>query len=102
MMLIRKHLKQSLDDTVAGCVNTVGVNLNTASEQLLAYVSGLGPRLAANIVEYRNANGAILSRSALKKVPRLGSQGVRAGGGLFTHPGCGESVGWERCASREV
>ena len=65
-------LKQSLDRTVESCVNTVGVNLNTASIHLLTYVSGLGPTLAKNIVEYRNDNGAFTSRAQLKKVPRLG------------------------------
>ena len=65
-------LKQSLDRTVESCVNTVGVNLNTASIHLLTYVSGLGPTLAKNIVEYRKANGPFTSRAQLKKVPRLG------------------------------
>lgn len=65
-------LKQSLDRTVESCVNTVGVNLNTASIHLLTYVSGLGPTLAKNIVEYRKENGPFASRAQLKKVPRLG------------------------------
>ena len=65
-------LKHSLDQTVESCVNQVGVNLNTASQHLLMYVSGLGPTLAKNIVEYRKANGAFTSRNQLKKVPRLG------------------------------
>ncbi|MEE1315847.1 MAG: helix-hairpin-helix domain-containing protein, partial [Prevotella sp.] len=65
-------LRQSLDRTVESCVNTVGVDLNTASVHLLTYVSGLGPSLAKNIVEYRKANGAFTSRAQLKKVPRLG------------------------------
>ena len=65
-------LKQSLDDAVAGCVNAVGVELNSASIELLTYVSGLGPKLAENIVEYRNANGAFKSRAELKKVKGLG------------------------------
>jgi len=65
-------LKKSLDATVISCVNSVGVELNTASRELLSYVSGLGPVLAKNIVDYRNANGAFPSRAALKKVPRLG------------------------------
>ena len=65
-------LKESLDRTVESCVNSVGVNLNTASVHLLTYVSGLGPTLAKNIVEYRKANGAFISRAQLKKVPRLG------------------------------
>lgn len=66
------ELKKSLDRTVEMCVNSVGVDLNTASIHLLTYVSGLGPTLAKNIVEYRKENGAFISRSQLKKVPRLG------------------------------
>ena len=65
-------LKHSLDQTVESCVNNVGVNLNTASQHLLMYVSGLGPVLAKNIVDYRRDNGAFTSRAQLKKVPRLG------------------------------
>ena len=65
-------LKRSLDQTVESCVNTVGVNLNTASQHLLMYVSGLGPTLAKNIVDYRSEHGPFASRAALKKVPRLG------------------------------
>ena len=65
-------LKKSLDLTVESCVNSVGVDLNTASQHLLTYVSGLGPTLAKNIVEYRRSNGAFTSRSQLMKVPRLG------------------------------
>ena len=65
-------LKRSLDQTVESCVNSVGVNLNTASIHLLTYVSGLGPALAKNIVDYRRENGAFTSRAQLKKVPRLG------------------------------
>jgi len=68
----QRALKQSLDDVVASCVNAVGVEVNTASEQLLTYVSGLGPQLARNIVTYRNENGPFGSRRELKKVPRLG------------------------------
>ena len=65
-------LKQALDDVVVSCVNGVGVDVNRASVQLLTYVSGLGPRLAQNIVQYRNENGPFTSRKSLKKVPRLG------------------------------
>ena len=65
-------LKHQLDQTVESCVNQVGVNLNTASSHLLQYVSGLGPALAKNIVDYRREHGAFTSRSQLKKVPRLG------------------------------
>jgi uncharacterized protein len=66
------ELQKTLDDTVINCVNAVGVELNSASAELLTYVSGLGPKLAANIVEYRTANGAFKSRSELKKVSGLG------------------------------
>ena len=66
------QLKASLDRTVESCVNSVGVDLNTASIHLLTYVSGLGPTLAKNIVDYRKENGAFTSRTQLKKVPRLG------------------------------
>ena len=67
-------LKESLDRTVERCVNAVGINLNTASKHLLTYVSGLGPSLAQNIVQYRAENGTFPSRAALKKVPRLGDK----------------------------
>ena len=66
----QNKLQKSLDDVVSSSVNAVGVELNTASKQLLSYVSGLGPQLAQNIIEYRNANGAFKSRSELKKVTR--------------------------------
>ena len=68
----QNKLKHTLDQTVESCVNLVGVNLNTASRHLLTYVSGLGPVLAQNIVDYRKENGAFSSRAQLKKVPRLG------------------------------
>lgn len=68
----QSQLKASLDRTVESCVNLVGVDVNTASQHLLTYVSGLGPTLAKNIVEYRKENGAFTSRAQLKKVPRLG------------------------------
>lgn len=67
-------LGKSLDDTVMSCVNAVGVEVNTASKQLLAYVSGIGPALAQNIIDHRNKNGAFASREKLKKVPRLGEK----------------------------
>jgi uncharacterized protein len=67
-------LKEKLDNTVESCVNSVGVNLNTASSYLLSYVSGIGPALAENIVEYRTANGAYRSRRELLKVKRLGDK----------------------------
>lgn len=67
-------LKEKLDNVVESCVNSVGVNLNTASPYILAYVSGIGPSLAENIVAYRSANGGFKSRAELKKVPRLGAK----------------------------
>ncbi|WPQ62170.1 Tex family protein [Chitinophaga sancti] len=70
----QSQLKQSLDRVVVSCVNNVGVNLNTASKHLLAYVSGLGPSLAENIVKYRKENGAFSNRLQLKKVTRLGEK----------------------------
>ena len=79
----QKALKQRLDDVVVSCVNQVGVELNTASPELLSYVSGLGPRLAHAIVEYRNSNGPFASRSALKKVPRLGPRAFEQGAGFL-------------------
>ncbi len=76
-------LKRSLDDVVISCVNGVGVELNTASKQLMAYVSGLGPALAANIVAYRNENGPFKSRAELKKVPRLGEKAFEQAAGFL-------------------
>lgn len=76
-------LKRSLDDVVVSCVNGVGVELNTASKQLLAYVSGLGPVLAANIVAHRNENGPFKSRADLKKVPRLGEKAFEQAAGFL-------------------
>ena len=67
-------LKHGLDTVVESCVNHVGVNLNTASKHLLTYISGLGPQLAKNIVEYRRDNGDFISRSQIKKIPRLGEK----------------------------
>jgi uncharacterized protein len=81
-------LKRCLDDVVMSCVNGVGVELNTASKQLLAYVSGLGPALAENIVAYRNENGRFKSRAELKQVPRLGPKAFeQAAGFLRIHDG---------------
>ncbi|MEA3296508.1 MAG: Tex family protein [candidate division Zixibacteria bacterium] len=76
-------LKQGLDDTVIGCVNNVGVDVNTASRQLLTYISGLGPRLAKNIVIYREENGPFKSRAQLKKVPRLGPKAFEQAAGFM-------------------
>jgi uncharacterized protein len=80
-------LKHSLDQTVESCVNMVGVNLNTASSHLLQYVSGLGPALAKNIVDYRRENGAFTSRTQLKKVPRLGPSAFEQCAGFLRIPG---------------
>ena len=81
------QLKKSLDTVVMSCVNSVGVNLNTASQHLLTYVSGLGPTLAKNIVEYRKENGAFASRAQLKKVPRLGPSAFLQCAGFLRIPG---------------
>ena len=80
-------LKNALDLTVESCVNNVGVNLNTASQHLLMYVSGLGPTLAKNIVDYRKENGAFTSRTQLKKVPRLGPVAFQQCAGFLRIPG---------------
>ncbi|HLR49696.1 MAG TPA: Tex family protein [Candidatus Sphingobacterium stercoripullorum] len=79
----QKKLQQSLDDTVVSCVNAVGVELNTASKQLLSYVSGLGPSLAQNIVKFREENGPFKSRKELKKVPRLGEKAFEQAAGFL-------------------
>ena len=79
-------LKHSLDQTVESCVNLVGVNLNTASQHLLTYVSGLGPVLAQNIVNYRKEHGAFMSRAQLKKVPRLGPAAYQQCAGFLRIP----------------
>lgn len=80
------RLKKQLDQTVESCVNSVGVNLNTASSHLLQYVSGLGPVLAKNIVDYRKENGAFTSRAQLKKVPRLGASAFLQCAGFLRIP----------------
>ena len=80
-------LKKSLDTTVESCVNSVGVNLNTASRHLLTYVSGLGPTLAQNIVDYRAENGAFASRKELMKVPRMGAKAFEQCAGFLRIPG---------------
>lgn len=77
------ELKHSLDQTVVSCVNRVGVNVNTASSHLLTYISGLGPQLAQNIVDYRNENGSFSSRNELKKVPRLGPKAFEQSAGFL-------------------
>lgn len=80
-------LKDALDYTVMSCVNTVGVDVNTASEKLLSYISGIGPSLASNIVGYRTENGDFMSREALKKVPRLGAKAFEQCAGFLRVPG---------------
>ncbi len=72
-------LQKSLNTVVESCVNSVGVNINTASIPLLSYVSGIGPKLAENIVTYRNENGSFLNRDSIKKVPRLGGKAFEQG-----------------------
>jgi protein Tex len=79
----QSSLKNSLDDVVMSCVNAVGVEVNTASKQLLSYVSGLGMQLAQNIVEFRNEHGPFKSREALKKVPRLGDKAYEQAAGFL-------------------
>ena len=108
-------LRRSLDETVESCVNRVGVNLNTASRHLLAYVSGLGPALARSVVEYRAANGEFRSRRDLLKVPRLGAKAFEQCAGFLrvsgsdeildntgVHSGSVRSARRERRASRVV
>lgn len=80
-------LKSRLDETVESCVNSVGVNLNTASSHLLSYISGIGPALASNIIDYRNANGAFSSREELLKVKRLGTKVFEQCAGFLRIPG---------------
>lgn len=82
----QKKLKQSLDTVVELCVNSVGVNLNTASKHLLTFVSGLGPQLAANIVAYRKEYGAFRSRQQLKDVPRMGPKAFEQAAGFLRIP----------------
>ncbi|MAX25954.1 MAG: RNA-binding transcriptional accessory protein [Phycisphaeraceae bacterium] len=77
------HLKESLDDVVMSCVNHVGVELNTASKQLLTYVSGLGPQLAENIVNHRNQVGPFKKRDDLKAIPRLGDKAFEQAAGFL-------------------
>ena len=79
-------LKKALDQTVENCVNLVGVNLNTASSHLLTYISGLGPQLAQNIVNYRVENGAFNSRKELMKVPRMGEKAFEQSAGFLRIP----------------
>ena len=76
-------MKNSLDRVVANCVNSVGVNINTASASLLSYVSGIGPKLAESVVNYREENGAFTSRNEIKKVPRLGAKAFEQGAGFL-------------------
>ncbi len=79
----QQALKKSLDDVVESCVNAVGVEANTASKQLLTYVSGLGPQLAGNIIDYRNDHGPFSSRKELKNVPRLGPKAFEQAAGFL-------------------
>jgi uncharacterized protein len=79
----QKYLKESLDVTVESCVNLVGVELNTASKHLLSYVSGIGPSIAQNIIDYRTKNGKFKSRKDLKLVPRLGEKAFEQAAGFL-------------------
>ncbi|RPI76320.1 MAG: S1 RNA-binding domain-containing protein, partial [Desulfobacteraceae bacterium] len=79
----QQALKEGLDDVVSSCVNRVGVEINTASEQLLTYVSGLGPQLAKNIITFRNEHGPLDSREALRSVPRLGPKAFEQAAGFL-------------------
>jgi protein Tex len=79
----QKELKNSLDDVVVSCVNSVGVELNSASKELLTYVSGLGPALAAKVVEYRNQNGPFKNRKTLTKIPRFGDKAFEQAAGFL-------------------
>ena len=82
----QKMLKNSLDMVVESVVNTVGVNVNTASKEILTYISGLGPQLAQNIVDYRAENGPFRSRENLRKVPRMGSKSFQQSAGFLRVP----------------
>lgn len=83
----QKELKSGLDQVVESAVNSVGVNVNTASKELLTYISGLGPQLALNIVEHRRENGPFQSRKALMKVPRMGAKAFEQSAGFLRIPG---------------
>ena len=95
-------LKRSLDDVVVSCVNRVGVEVNTASRQLLTYVSGLGPQLAKGLVEYRNEKGPFPSREALKQVPRLGPKAFEQAAGFLRIRGSEEPAGRQRGPSGKL
>jgi protein Tex len=82
----QKQLKISLDSVVESAVNSVGVNLNTASKQLLTYISGMGPQLAQNVVDFRKANGPFSSRKELMKVPRMGAKAFEQSAGFLRIP----------------
>jgi uncharacterized protein len=88
----QKALKSALDEVVASCVNAVGVDVNRASRQLLTYVSGLGPQLAKNIVDHRNAEGPFRSRTDLRQVPRLGPKAFEQCAGFLRIPGGGNPL----------
>jgi uncharacterized protein len=79
----QSKLQRSLDSVVESCVNSIGVNINTASRSLLSYVSGIGPKLADNIITYRKENGAFISRNEIKKVTRLGAKAFEQGAGFL-------------------
>ena len=86
------ELKRALDHTVVSCVNRVGVNVNTASKHLLTYISGLGPQLAQNIVNYRSENGPFKFRKELMKVPRMGPKAFEQSAGFLRVPGSSQPL----------
>lgn len=88
----QKKLKNSLDSVVESAVNMVGVNVNTASQHLLTYISGLGPQLAQNIVDFRKENGPFQSRLDLQKVPRMGAKAFEQSAGFLRIPGAGNPL----------
>ncbi len=98
----QRLLKDSLDDVVMSCVNGVGVEVNTASKQLLSYVSGLGPALAANIVAYRNEHGPFKSRAELLQVPRLGAKAFEQAAGFLRIRDGAQPAGRQRRASGKL
>ena len=95
-------LQRALDDVVSACVNLVGVDVNAASKELLAYVSGLGPRLAEAVVKYRNEHGLFRSRRDLMNVPRLGPKAFEQAAGFLRIREGRQSPGRHGCSSREL
>ena len=98
----QQKLQKSLDDVVISCVNAVGVEVNTASKHLLTYVSGLGPQLAQNIVDYRAENGPFKSRKELLNVKRMGAKAFEQSAGFLRIQECCQSAGFKRCPSGKL